>query len=278
MESLLRLDARVPMAPDAEAARDAFSSYSKQLGRCGDPATDAEQWVTCALDVLLGEDGIRPTSRPALPEVHAASFAVASREGSCSAIVAAVLAVCEPYGAPFEAIVLRDHVVLALRGSDDHVFEPLEGGRRLSQSDLAKHGPAPPGSPIRTDGHGFLPYYLDNLAVRLAEAGDAGRAEVEFREALSMGPRVGRVRFDFGTFLLQAARYEESVRSLEKAIRLGWDDAAAWVNRGVALWKLGKTRAARRSFEHALALQPDNREAAINLKALSERAQPTGPR
>jgi tetratricopeptide (TPR) repeat protein len=278
VDSVVRLDAQVITVPDAVAARDAFDRYSRQLGRCGHLGTNSERWTTCALDVLLRKEGIRPTSRSASPEVHTASFAVASQEGSCSAIVAAVLAVCEPYGAPLEAIVLRDHVVLAVRGSPDLFFEPLEGGRRLSESDLARHGPAPPGGPVRTDGNGFLPYYLDNLAVRLAETGDTGKAEAVFQEALSMAPEAGRIWFDFGTFLLQAGRYQESERALRRSIRLGWDDASAWVNHGVTLWKLGRTRAARRSFGRALALQPDNREAATNLRALSERRQPSNLR
>jgi len=83
-----------------------------------------------------------------------------------------------------------------------------------------------------------------------------------------MTPKVAGLRYNLGTFLVQHERYREGDRELTLAIRRGWIDADAYVNRGVARWKLGKLANARRDFEHALRLEPGNREAAANLRQL----------
>jgi len=66
----------------------------------------------------------------------------------------------------------------------------------------------------------FLAYYVDNLAVRFADAGDAKRAEMMFDKAVDLGPRVARIRFNYGTFLLGASRLELAKGQLRHSY--GW--------------------------------------------------------
>lgn len=112
--------------------------------------------------------------------------------------LALALALTEDLGDPFEAMVLREHVMLGLNASPEVLYEVLERGRELSDSDLSRHEPYPPGGPTRESGAVYLPYYLDNLAARFAEAGDAEAAEGIFLKALELGPQAVRVYFSYG--------------------------------------------------------------------------------
>lgn len=63
-----------------------------------------------------------------------------------------------------------------------------------------------------------------------------------------------------GVILAQKKSYGEALRSLDRAIRLDPNLAAAHMNRGVVLFSLGphKAKDALRSFDRALELSPDN--------------------
>ena len=126
----------------------------------------------------------------------------------------------------------------------------------------------PSGKPIRVSAEGFLPYYLDNLAARLVDAGQRDEAERALQQGLSLAPKAGRLHYNYGTLLLNSERFGEAERQLRLAIRYGWDDADAWVNRGVALWKLGKTTKAEDCFETALKKDPKKPRALSNREAL----------
>ena len=52
-----------------------------------------------------------------------------------------MLLVEEVSGAPFDTLVLRDHVLLAARNEDGGYFEVLERGRRLSGAELNRAEP-----------------------------------------------------------------------------------------------------------------------------------------
>ena len=137
---------------------------------------------------------------------------------------------------PFTAIVLREHVLLGSATDPAVAYEVLDRGRVVGLSELHHYGPMPPGGAVHVAGADFLPYYLDNLAARLAEAGDVAAAERTFRDAVSIAPKVARVRYNLGTFLVQRERYREAERELTRAIDRGWKDADAYVNRGVSRW------------------------------------------
>ena len=95
-------------------------------------------------------------------------------------------------------------------------------------------------------------------------------AEKAFQQALEYGPRAARLHYNYGTFLLQQERPEEALEHLTRTIRLGWSDANAYVNRGVALWKLKRTKKAAESFRNALGRDPLNRRAKDNLEKIDE--------
>jgi Flp pilus assembly protein TadD len=175
-----------------------------------------------------------------------------------------------------KAVVFRDHVVLATGAEPDTLFEVLQQGQALTETDLARLEPFPPGGPARVDGWDYLPFYLDNLAARLAESGKTAAAEGTFRQARELAPGNARLRYNYGTFLLQLERFEDAWAELDRAIRLGWKDADAFVNRGVARFKLGRYSQARRDFQRALRLDPQNRRAQDNLAMLD--AVSTAPR
>lgn len=267
VDQLLQADGLLP-SKDAESdAKRATERYVGDLQTCRH-STNADSWRRCALRSLLGSNGMKPTGKPAAPEANTITSALVSGEGSCAALVAAVLALTEPFGEPFDAVVMRDHVVLGLRSSPGIYFEVLEGGRQLTDLDLRRHKMPPDGRPLRVRGQEYLAYYLDNLAARLADTGGTAKAESALLRALVIAPKSGRVHYNYGTLLLRLARNQDALEHLRLAIKFRWDDADAWVNRGVASWKLGRLSAARRSFEKALAKEPGNRQAATDLEAL----------
>lgn len=127
---------------------------------------------------------------------------------------------------------------------------------------------------MRVRPSAFPAFYLDNLAVRFADAGDVGRAEMMFTKAVAAGPRVARIRFNYGTFLLGRNRLEAAKDQLRRAARLDSSDASAWANLGVALARLNETAEARRCFERALRSDPANIVAAENLRSLDLAGSP----
>ena len=268
IDSLLDLD-REYAVTETRSPRPFLEAHAQRVHACGTPRVEiVEQWFRCALDALLGVDGLKPSPDPNSLVANSATSALSSHEGSCAALVAAVLALTEPFGEPFDAAVLRDHVVLGLRSAPGVYFEVLEGGRQLNNLDLRRHRMPPGGKPTRVLGHEYLAYYLDNLAARLADGGDTAKAERALVKALEIAPKSGRVHYNYGTLLLRTERFKAAEAHLKLAIRLGWDDADAWVSRGVAVWKLGRLRGAERSFEKALAREPGNQRATSNLAAL----------
>jgi len=252
----------------ADVALSAAAGLIERAGACPDSGQDRE---ACVLAAVLGEGGIAGLQVAPSPAENTVTHALVERRGSCAAIVAVLLAVGESQGVRFKAIVLREHVLLGSAADPGLAYEVLDQGRPVRLSELHRHGPMPPGGLVHVSGSDFLPYYLDNLAARLADAGDAAAAERLFREATRIAPRVARLRYNLGTFLVQHERYREGDRELTGAVRRGWIDADAYVNRGVARWKLGKLADACRDFEEALRLEPGNREAAANLQQLGGR-------
>jgi Tfp pilus assembly protein PilF len=165
-------------------------------------------------------------------------------------------------GVQLEAWVRADHVVVAAPGADGY-FELLRNG--------AFHPWGPTGSKgwTRVKASDYPGYYLDNLAVRLAEAKEPGRAEAAFRRAIDEEPRAARLRFNFGTLLLNQGRTAEATEQLQRAVSLDGKNADAWTNLGVAHSNVGDLVNARRCFEKALRIDPKNANARRNLAAMA---------
>lgn len=265
---LLALDRPFHTQATIERAYEGADRYVRHLQSCSSERSNSEEMPICVLDVLLRGKELAPIPGRSAPAQNTFTSTMTSGEGSCAALVATVLALTEDLGSPFDAVILREHVLLGLRASPGRYFEVLEQGREVTEPDLSHHGPFPPGGPTRVGGREYVGYYLDNLAARLAEAADTNSADETFQAALQRVPRAARVHYNYGTFLLQHGRNEPSLYHLTRAIRLGWKDADAFVNRGAALWRLERIKAARRSFKKALQLDPHDRRAASNLRSL----------
>jgi Tfp pilus assembly protein PilF len=65
----------------------------------------------------------------------------------------------------------------------------------------------------------FVPARID-LAVRLAEAGDASTAERQFRRALDDAPYHAQAHYNYGTFVLHDGRFGEAARFFRRAVAL----------------------------------------------------------
>lgn len=275
--SLQHLDSQFfPVLSSRWGARIALGGYARKLAVCA--KTTAHERERCALEVILGPDRLAPSGfTNTTPEENSATHALTHGRGSCASLVAVILALTEDLGSPFNALVLRDHVLLGSSSEPSRFYEVLESGRELRLPDASAYRRAGPTGPIRASGSGFLPYYLDNIAARLANSGRADEAADVFELALSLGSNEARIQFNFGSFLATQGQYDAAARLLTSAIEAGWLDADAYINRGVARRKLGQVTSARSDFKAALALDPTNPRAISNLQDLIETANTSGP-
>jgi arylsulfatase A-like enzyme/Tfp pilus assembly protein PilF len=152
-------------------------------------------------------------------------------------------------------------------------------------------------------------YPRDPLSrVRLAEvysrSGSVEKAWETYIAAIELDRADYRLYRDFGDFLIQRGRYEESLKVLERAVKLNpacseahswmgfsyarlgeWEKAAnsfwasieadsgskeSWVDYGKVLRKLGEVEEARRAFETALSIDPDFAPAKLELERMED--------
>ncbi len=267
LDSFLTVDSELHSVSYVRSARRRAEKYARDLAACERSAPPEQPAIDCVMAVLL-----QPTSAGqhyGSPAANTVSAALVESRGSCAALAALVLSLTELQERPFEAVVLKDHVLLGDSADSDAFFELLSAGKRVGRLAMLSQ-PQPPGGPLRLSGAEYLPYYVDNLAARLAEAGASQRAEGLFQRALDLAPDSGRIQFNYGTFLLEFERNTDAEQHLSTAIELGWIDVDTFVNRGVARWKLGKIEAAAQDFEAALELRPDDGRAAENLRRLRQ--------
>ena len=267
-DSFIAVDERFLDARQIDAARAGFESLVRQASSCKALPTPGQDRARCVVDSLFASDQLVTVAEPGEPGSSTVTSALVDRRGNCAALTALVLAVAERVGVPMSAVVFPQHVVVRARGNDDEVFELLSRGSAMSMTQLRRRLGAGGASHTDVRPNAFLAYYVDNLAVRFADAGDAPRAEAMFEGAVDAGARVARVRFNYGTFLLGTDRLESAKDQLRRAVRLDSRNAPAWANLGVTLARLGKTDEARRCFERALRVDSGNRIAAENLKTL----------
>ena len=262
------LDGLVLSDPEVVRGRRAASELAVQVGKeCGE-ATGEGGWIACVLRALAdhGNRANPPVSSVGVGVVPPASDSTVSwvmtrGQGSCAGLAGAVLVLAGP-DPDFEALVLPSHVALRSRKTRQ-VFELLESGRALLPGERRRFDRAEV-----VPGTDFPAYYADNLAVRLGAAGQVGVAEDLFREALSAAPRSKRIHFNLGTLLLDEERSEEAFDHLTEAAKGRRGLAEADLNRGVALWKLGRAKEAEAAFRRCLRRDPRNLMAQENLRRL----------
>lgn len=198
------------------AARNGAVGIERAMNRCGDSATlSAEQ---CLLGAILGN--ARLTTRPgtAQPIDSTVSSTLAHKSGTCAALVAIVLSLTEARGAPFHAVVLRDHVLLESSRHSGVFYETLQSGLRVNLELSRREAEVV----VRAGLAEYVAYYLDNLAARLALAGDLETAERLFQQALESAPDSARIHYNYGMFQRLFGSAESAARLVDRAYELGW--------------------------------------------------------
>ena len=108
------------------------------------------------------------------------------------------------------------------------------------------------------------------LAMLYQRLGESGRAETEYRAALSLAPRDPEQLNNYGAFLCGASRVDEGVSRFQEAARnpLYRTPWAAYTNAGVCLRGARRDAEAEPLFKRALQVRPDYTEAAVQLADL----------
>ena len=111
-------------------------------------------------------------------------------------------------------------------------------------------------------------YY--NLAVSLAEQGNAARAIPNYRSALDASPEFVQAHVNLGALLAQAGHFEEAVAEESAALRLMPEDAIAHTDLANALLELGRLDEAELHYHAAVQIEPNLVEARDGLATLSD--------
>jgi len=96
----------------------------------------------------------------------------------------------------------------------------------------------------------------DNIAL-----GELGRYEEEIKsydKALEINPDEHLAWYNRGIALEELGRYEEAIKSHDKALEINPDDDNSWNSRGLALAKLRRYEEAIKCYDKALEINPDD--------------------
>jgi len=106
-------------------------------------------------------------------------------------------------------------------------------------------------------------YY--NLGLIYQAAGRLRVAELNYELALATDPRFAAALFNLGT-VLQRTNPADAVNVYQQLVALQPDNAGAHLNLGFALRSVGRTTAANKEFDRAIALNPSLRSRVQNLR------------
>ncbi|HVQ34705.1 MAG TPA: tetratricopeptide repeat protein [Candidatus Bathyarchaeia archaeon] len=239
------------MVGGAADARPAFSAVAAKVGGCPEIGREAGPHVRCLLAAL---DEFRQDGDGKL------STLLLERRGDPYSVTAALLLLHGDL-ARIHAVVLGQHVLIGLRGNDDWYFDPMNGGREMT----AGYAFSTYGLPFSRAEQADVDRFLGHYAARLAASSPS---EKLYRLAVKASPGSARVRYAFGAWLLRQNRIDEARDQLDKSTELGPDNFDAWMDRGTALEKTGRFKAARRSYAQALRVDPRSKAAADKLGAM----------
>jgi tetratricopeptide (TPR) repeat protein len=102
-------------------------------------------------------------------------------------------------------------------------------------------------------------------ALQLHQSGDFEGAVREYEAFLALRPERADIRSNLGAALARLGRYEQAVPHYRRALRLDSRNAAIRFNLAVALYKNDQIAAAADELAQAVAIQPENRNAALLL-------------
>jgi Tfp pilus assembly protein PilF len=114
----------------------------------------------------------------------------------------------------------------------------------------------------------------DNLGGALILEGKEEEAYPHFMAAARINPRDPMSHSNLGSYLLTHSREKEAIEEFDTAIGLTSDPgllAQAYANRGAAQRTLGNDEAARESFEHSLAQNPEQFNAWFGLGLIAQK-------
>lgn len=139
------------------------------------------------------------------------------------------------------------------------------------------------------DWHSDLTLYRSAVAVHpqsakmqhalgdaLSERGRVAEAEAAYQKALSI--REDALTYNnLGNLYAATGRFERAASAYQKAVEMRPDDAAAWMNKGLAAMWAGQVTDAHAAFERAAILTPDDAEVFYNLGVAREALNAPGP-
>ncbi|GAB4415797.1 MAG: hypothetical protein OHK0032_11930 [Thermodesulfovibrionales bacterium] len=100
---------------------------------------------------------------------------------------------------------------------------------------------------------------------------DYSNALLSYKKVLSIEPRNYRVMNNIASILIKLNLYDEAKTYLEMALGVRNDYVPGLINTGIVLARLGETQNAENSLLKALTLEPDNRNALLNIAILYEK-------
>ncbi len=116
-------------------------------------------------------------------------------------------------------------------------------------------------SPTNLEAH-------NNLALCLLRTGHADEAVPILADALQIQPHFADAAANYGAALIQVGRVPEALAFLRDAVHRFSDNVSVHINLGIAYAASGDPSAAIREFETALELEPENKQARMNLQIL----------
>ena len=105
------------------------------------------------------------------------------------------------------------------------------------------------------------------IAVLYERIGKLGNAEQEYRKAVQLAPNKGATNNNLGQFLCKIGKIDESLGYFAKAVADPFyqTPAAAYLNAGTCLLKIGQPARAVTQLRSALAINPDDADALFQM-------------
>jgi tetratricopeptide (TPR) repeat protein len=102
---------------------------------------------------------------------------------------------------------------------------------------------------------------LSDKAHELAEAGQYEKALELVNREIKTDANNANAWYNKGILLFKMCRYQDARNSFAQAADIDPEFAEAWYNKGIALMTLGKYLEAIRTFDKAIAINPNDRDA-----------------
>lgn len=156
------------------------------------------------------------------------------------------------------------HQALAL----DCEHHPARLGLARTLNDLGRHSAAEAQCRLLIAANDRDPQAWSALAMALRDQQRLAEAEAAYRQAIAVAPDHAAAYHNLGALLAQMERAEEALAHLDRACALGIQGRELAFNRGRVLTQLCRLEEAERAYADAVALDPRDAEAHLNLARL----------